>query len=312
MRFSGLYYFCVVAEEKSISKAAERLYLSQQALSGYISRLEKEYNCRLFERKPKFQLTLAGEEFYKFARNVTIQDSLIKERLKEQVKDDIRLPISISRNYEYAMLPPILELYRKIHPNVILSTLPYSRTQYKEYLQNLDVYCVFTFNIPKNASIQCTPLMQTSFCAVIYNSLLPAERVSCNGLQSIKFDELCRYPLILPTLGSELSRAMHQYCDEHDIPMNIRIETDSPEATMVYHKLGYGCCIIPDVSLAQLTKGTDLLTGSSVFKVVIPENIKLTTDFNLIYRSDINFPKYVLDFFDCSKYAFSNYRKLLE
>jgi len=311
MEFPGLYYFCVVAEEKSISKAAERLYLSQQALSGYISRLERKYNCRLFERKPKFQLTLAGEEFYKFARNVTNLNTLLKERLKAEVKEAIRLPISISRNYEYTMIPPILKRYREMYPNVILSTLPYSRTQYKEYLQNLDAYCVFAFNNLKSANIRCDPLLHSSFCAVIYNSLLPEGHPRCtDGRVAIGLDEICRYPLILTTPGSELSKSVHRYCDERDIPLSIRIETDSPEATITYHKLGYGCCFIPDITLNQLTRGPEGLGDSSVFRIDIPENVKLTTDFNLIYRSDINFPQYVHDFFECSRLVLRDYGRL--
>lgn len=51
MNFLNLEYFLVVASEGNITRAAEQLNVSQQALSNSIARLEKELDCKLFERK---------------------------------------------------------------------------------------------------------------------------------------------------------------------------------------------------------------------------------------------------------------------
>ena len=50
MRLEQLYYFAKIYDEKSISKAAEQLFVSQPALSIAISNLEKELGVRLFDR----------------------------------------------------------------------------------------------------------------------------------------------------------------------------------------------------------------------------------------------------------------------
>ena len=55
----SLEYFLAVAEEESISRAAERVMVSQQDMSNHIRRLEKQYGL-LFERRPRFALTPAG------------------------------------------------------------------------------------------------------------------------------------------------------------------------------------------------------------------------------------------------------------
>lgn len=54
MNFQNLEYFLAAAEEPSLTRAAERLHISQQALSNQIARLEEELGCRLFARKPSF------------------------------------------------------------------------------------------------------------------------------------------------------------------------------------------------------------------------------------------------------------------
>ena len=59
--FTNYHYFLVLAEEGSISRAAERLFVTHQCLSKYISNLETEYGVTLFERKPVFTLTYAGK-----------------------------------------------------------------------------------------------------------------------------------------------------------------------------------------------------------------------------------------------------------
>lgn len=55
----SLEYFLAVAEEESISRAAERVMVSQQDMSNHIRRLEKQYGL-LFERRPRFALTPGG------------------------------------------------------------------------------------------------------------------------------------------------------------------------------------------------------------------------------------------------------------
>ncbi|KRM72970.1 LysR family transcriptional regulator [Lacticaseibacillus brantae] len=64
MKFSTLEYFVAVATEKSFTKAAAKLYLSQPTLSRHIGELEAEVGVRLFNRQPhNLELTSAGTKF---------------------------------------------------------------------------------------------------------------------------------------------------------------------------------------------------------------------------------------------------------
>ena len=65
MEFKHIEYFIETANHKSISKAAEALFISQQALSRCIKNLEAELNCKLFERTVKGSvLTEDGKLIY--------------------------------------------------------------------------------------------------------------------------------------------------------------------------------------------------------------------------------------------------------
>ena len=77
-------YFLTIAAERSVSKAAERLYLSQPYLSQYLARLEKELGARLFDRShTPLMLTPAGELYRSYLESV----SLLGRRLDSQLSE---------------------------------------------------------------------------------------------------------------------------------------------------------------------------------------------------------------------------------
>ena len=61
MDMKTAHYFIAIAEEKSISKAAKRLYLSQPTLSSYLRKLESSVGTPLFYRDKTLSLTPAGD-----------------------------------------------------------------------------------------------------------------------------------------------------------------------------------------------------------------------------------------------------------
>lgn len=70
----SMQYFMLVVEMQSISKAAERLFVTQQNLSNHIKRLEQQYGV-LFTRKPKFMLTPSGEALYETLKQIRVLES---------------------------------------------------------------------------------------------------------------------------------------------------------------------------------------------------------------------------------------------
>ena len=64
-------YVCTLAELGNLTRAAERLYISQPALSIYITNLEKNLGIPLFDRSgKKFTLTYAGEQYVEKAKKM--------------------------------------------------------------------------------------------------------------------------------------------------------------------------------------------------------------------------------------------------
>ena len=110
MNWNQLQYIVTTAQEKSISKAAKKLYISQPSLTLSIQNLEKELGVVLFERtRGALSLTYAGQIYYDWALNTLHSREQLGARIddiKEQTSHQIRLGISPHRST--ILLPAIL------------------------------------------------------------------------------------------------------------------------------------------------------------------------------------------------------------
>ncbi|MEN6314888.1 MAG: LysR family transcriptional regulator, partial [Clostridiaceae bacterium] len=123
MDFRQLHYMLKVAEEKSFSKAAKKLYISQPSLSQYISNVEQQLGVRLFDRTTNpLTLTYAGELYEETAKNILY----LKDQLLSQMDDIANLQrghitIGISPFRSTYFLPTILPLFKKNYPGIDVS-----------------------------------------------------------------------------------------------------------------------------------------------------------------------------------------------
>ena len=94
MDLRALHYFVVVAEELNITRAAERLNMSQPPLSAQIKSLEEELGVQLFIRgKRHLTITDAGTYLYRRARQIL---ELSEQTQQEAGSLDFRLPFRVS------------------------------------------------------------------------------------------------------------------------------------------------------------------------------------------------------------------------
>ena len=75
--------FLLAVEEMSFTKAAKRAYITQQALSDHIRKLEQEYQASLFERKPHLALTPAGLALHKNLLEIQLLENNIRTEIQD-------------------------------------------------------------------------------------------------------------------------------------------------------------------------------------------------------------------------------------
>lgn len=119
MNILPMQYYLEVVNEKSISRAAEKLHITQQALSGHMIALEKELGCTLFRRKPVFQLTYAGQVFFEYAsRFGQLYRSMQEEFGDIAHNEQGEIVVGVSPMRGRFLITPVIALYRKLYPNV--------------------------------------------------------------------------------------------------------------------------------------------------------------------------------------------------
>ena len=118
----GFEVFLVVAREMSITKAANELHITQQCASDHIKRLEKEYNVVLFERRPKFRLTQAGEIMLHNLLNIQIMETSMSRSLAGIAEGTVGgFTLGISTSRAPIILPRVLPRYYQCYPKVNIS-----------------------------------------------------------------------------------------------------------------------------------------------------------------------------------------------
>lgn len=121
INFLNLEYFLVAAEELNFTRAAKRLYISQQSLSNHISNLEKEFDVILFNRTSPLTLTYAGQALKTRTRELLdLRDETYKEISDIKDFSTGQLSIGVSHTRGRFILPEILPTYQREFPGIEL------------------------------------------------------------------------------------------------------------------------------------------------------------------------------------------------
>lgn len=109
-----------ISQERSFSKAADSLYISQPSLSAMVKRLEAKIGEPLFDRSQSpIELTECGREYVRAARDITVAEENFLTYLEEYRQHQTgSLSIGGSNlNISY-VLPPLLHHFQKAYPNI--------------------------------------------------------------------------------------------------------------------------------------------------------------------------------------------------
>lgn len=172
--FENYPYFLLLAEENNVTRAAEKLHITHQALSRYLSKLEQECGVALFHRKPQFSLTPEGREFLDTVRQVEALENSLTQAFAESKKENagiIRLGTTEGRFR--ILMPNLIEEYSQLFPKVQLRVASANSSQLKEMLLNnqLDIIIL---GAPKKQShfIQSKLLMREVLYLVLSDGML--------------------------------------------------------------------------------------------------------------------------------------------
>ena len=117
-----LLYIKTIADEKSITRAAQKLYLTQPSLSHCVTNIEKQLGTRLFRRTSSgLMLTYAGERYYRMACEVLRVYAAFESEIRDE--SDLlrgRITLGITNYLACDLLPRMLPRFHEEHPGIEL------------------------------------------------------------------------------------------------------------------------------------------------------------------------------------------------
>ncbi len=269
MNWNVLRYAVAIAEERSFSKAARRLYLAQPSLSQSIAALERELGTPLFDRSESpLRLTHAGELFVEWARDALREQEQTVRRIADLTEGaETRLTVGASPSRSAYLLPPVMSRFRQLRPNC--SVIVYERTTNELWAPfeqgKLDLLLEIPFaDVPFSSSIFLGT--EQSMLAVPQN--LPCPIQSQEGeFPVVNLADFSQHPFVTLSEGQMLRRLCTSLCARYGFRPKIVLECRSVQTAHAMVEAGVGVAIMPEffVRHAVLGSGTRycLLEGES-------------------------------------------------
>ncbi|MHC1758442.1 MAG: LysR family transcriptional regulator [Negativicutes bacterium] len=238
----------VIAEEKNITRAAARLYISQPSLSYRLKALEEEMGTALVLRTPTgILLTSEGEYLYVYAQTMLHELRDVKEHIKD-IKGSVQgvLRLASSSVFAYYELPALLKGFKQQYPNVEILLKTSRSPAVNRLLQNGEVPLAFT---------------RGDYHWLDGKYLFSEEPICLVSISPLDIDKLPLYPRIIVS-SSEIQGMVEEWWHQtFTVSPYITLEVDSMDICrqMALHGLGWG--VMPAIGL----KGFDSLYKQALY-----------------------------------------------
>ena len=274
MDYDQLASFLQVAKLSSFSRAAEKLYRTQPAISAQVRLLEQECGEKLFDRSGKrVLLTQAGEILCRYAEKLL---DMQKEALQAiaELNQTPRGKLHIGANEATCLyvLPKTFAQFKHRYPLVQISIYRNFSHKILQKVQE-DAVDLGIVTLPQTANnIEIIPLFRDEVQVVVPKNHPLAKH------KRVTIEEMTHYPLVIPKTGRTrvmLDRLLRDYRDQVQISM----ELASVETIKKFVGAGLGISIISRTyAQAEVAAG--------VLKLIPLEGLKLHRELGLIYRRD--------------------------
>src|SRR5580698_3507452 len=240
MDLSQLQVFLTVAKEQSFSRAAEKLYRTQPAVSIVIRKLEESVGQPLLVRGARqVKLTDAGELLRDYAeRLLNLRDEIQKgmEDLKSLGRGELRL--GVNESSIHALLPALAR-YRKLYPGVkLIMHRTLSRDIPQEVLNyRLDLGTVSY--MPQDPKLMAVEILRDELTFVVP----PKHRLARH--RSVDIKELGEETFIAHNVDSPYRSRVIQLFEKHRTRLRRDVEMPTIESIKRFVQMGMGVAIVP-------------------------------------------------------------------
>lgn len=250
VNLTGIRYFISIAEEGGISAAARKLYISQQALSEHLKKLEAEAGAALVRRSP-FGLTDAGERFYEGCKKLlNVYGEMMDDigRIAEKRRDKITLGVPTFGAPPYLL--DFLGRFQISHPEYEIAIVKRQHDDVARSMGGVDLYLSY---LPLSDELENHILLENDPYHVTFQSSL-AERIYGSEWKQIEealnrtgdLSLLRDMPfIILRDRYDRMAPDLRRIFAEHDFDPIVSFNSENSELNNKTCLNGLGCLLAP-------------------------------------------------------------------
>ena len=274
MDFDQLETFLEVARHASFSRAAERRFRTQPAISSQIRSLEEEVGAKLFDRSGgKVSLTAAGKAFQKYVKETLDARKAMLVNLAEMERIP-RGEIIVGANEGTCLhiLPEVFADFKKQYPDVSVNI---KRADYGKILESvIDNSVDFgVVSLPVTDNRLTVVLIHRDELVIIAPPDHPLGKMKSATMADVR-----RFPIVVPKAGHTRD-ALDQLFHDRRMKPNYTMELDSSELLKRFVAAGVGVGFIPRSSIQEDVRAKAL--------VAIPmADAQVRRDLALVFRKD--------------------------
>lgn len=244
-------YIIKITEENNITRAAEKLFITQSALNQQLLKLEKELGTPLFYRsRTNWHLTEAGEVYVENARKILH----IKKQTYDRISDitNIRkgtLRIGFTPGRGINMFGAVYPNFHHAYPNVIVEPVEQNVKHLQEMISNGQLDIAFlTLNESDKVNNEYVPLFKEEIFLLIPECHPLSAHAAPPGEPFTVIDpKLVQHePFVLMDKYSTMRKLVNQILDEFDCTPNILFETKNHATIMTMIRANICCAMIPE------------------------------------------------------------------
>lgn len=255
MDIQALQTFVAVAEQASISRAAETLHLTQPAVSKRIASLETELATPLFDRIGR-RLTLneAGRTLLPNARRILMELEESRRQIAN-LSHEVRGPLSLATSHHIGLhrLPPVLRRYTRSYPEVELDLRFMDSEAACAAVEHGDLELGIVTLPSAPPEILETRLIWEDPLVVVAGLNHPLTSLGRIGMQ-----DLAAYPAILPAIGTYTRDVITRAIEATGTTLNVNLETNYMETIKMMVSIGLGWSALPRTMLGPELRALDV------------------------------------------------------
>lgn len=243
-----IQYALALSETLNFSQSADKLGITQPALSKQIQHLEKELGVTLFDRNHSpLTLTPAGEYFVRNARELVFREEQLRKGLEQfQIGESGRLVIGITPFRSLYIMPDLVKKIRARYPGVCISIQEVPSLQLRKEAAE-GKYDLAIVNLPVDTSLlDVIPLEPDTLVLAVHNSMIDKLPTTSDGkYATVNFNQVSQLPFVVLSPGQELRQLFDKLCTAADFHPIIAAEVMGVTSAWSMAKSGVGATLLP-------------------------------------------------------------------